>query len=151
MYIPNRAAPVREWISPRLVEFTYADAGALVANYVPEINLFVIADVEVHGERRQGIGKALLFYAKLFAEEQTEVDHVLAAIVSRECYDATARVFGAQHIDVTRLGTYDSERPLQLQAFHEITQASLRYPITRDPTETGRGTQTYIDTAEISC
>lgn len=97
--------------------------GNIDASYLPDHGWYTIANFDVDQDvRRNGIGKQLLSASKEHARA-LGASVIMSAILSRECYDAMASVFGEDNIDVYTLGNYAPEGK---DAAKTETSASLR-------------------------
>ena len=86
-----------------LYTFT-TEHGFLDASHQPTVGWFGIANVDVEPPfRRRGIGKALISCA---FERALDAKMIYAAILSRECLDAMASVFGQEAVSIQELGSY---------------------------------------------
>ncbi|MEO5627774.1 MAG: hypothetical protein ABIQ89_02700 [Candidatus Saccharimonadales bacterium] len=90
------------------------DTGRLRANLDPLTGDFRIEDIEVDTPR-VGLGKYLLRCAQAEAQKM-QATAISAVIVSAECLDSMAEVFGYEHIQVDRRGVY-GDRPGETAAF----------------------------------
>lgn len=93
--------------SDRLVEIEHpSEHGTMLVSYDVGRRTLDLVDLNVeHLYRRQNIGKELLSYGRYVAE-QVGARAVIAAIVSREAYEAARTVFGDESLHVDKLSNF---------------------------------------------
>ena len=112
------------WFNANHFDFITQD-GIMDSSFQPAIRLYTITNIDVIPVcRRQGIGKALLRAALLHAEE-LDARNIIAAITTRECFDAMSTVFG-DSVMADQVGDYTTD-DMRFPSYR--TQAFLKHQL----------------------